>query len=207
MSILKPQVIIIEGPDRCGKGTFIESIKNTILNSNIIHIHSSAPPKALDNNKKVLWSTEYNINLIDNVNILSKTNDIIILDRSYIGEYVYGTLYRNAEYTEDDFIEFEKEYLDIDNINFSLINFKDNVNDLIIREDGKSASSFFHDKAKELKQIEIDMFDNLHKLSIVKYKKTIDWSDDENTFSTDFLDKLAKEVLIGNFELRKGYNL
>lgn len=207
MSILKPQVIIVEGPDRCGKGTFIESIKNTTLNSNVIHIHSSAPPKSLDNNKKVLWSTEYNINLIDNVNILSKTNDIIILDRSYIGEYVYGTLYRNAGYTEDDFIEFEKEYLDLDNINFSLINFKDNVNDLITREDGKSASSFFHDKVKELKQIEIDMFDNLHNLSIIKYKKTIDWSDDKNTFSTDFLDKLAKEVLLGNFELRKGYNL
>lgn len=177
----KPLVLIVEGPDRCGKGTFIETVKSLVTYSDIIHMHSSKPPgrfffdikgnPVFLNKAQKIWAKGYNINLLNNVDMLLKTNSVIILDRSYIGEYVYGNLYRNAKYTIEDFKKFEQDYLKLDNAHYVLINFKDTPNNLISREDGQSHSSKFGDKFNELM-----LFDILHEESKIDNKIIVDWS-------------------------------
>lgn len=196
----KPLVIIVEGPDRCGKGTFIESFRNIATTPNIVHLHSTKPPelfaantlqeRASRNRQQKLWSAEYNKGLICNIQCLADAlNDIIILDRSYLGEYIYGNLYRSARYSNRDFNDFELDYLPLDDYNFVLVTFVDSPENLLHRDDGKSHSNII-----EYKNVEVDRFKELHQLSIIKKKYLIDWSREE--FSKILLDELVRSILI-----------
>lgn len=185
---MKPLIVIVEGPDRCGKGSFIEILRDNILSSKQIVIHSGKPPTKVKDKQE--WAMNYNLGLINNVNLLSRINDAIILDRSYIGEYVYGPLYRNAEYTPNTFTDFEDKaikYL-LNTRHVVLVNFTDSVDNIISRDDGKS-----HTSDAYLKGYEIRMFNSLHSMSIIKNKYLIDWS--EEIFNNNALQNLTDKIL------------
>lgn len=185
---MKPLLVIVEGPDRCGKGSFIEVLRNKIDTPKQLVIHSGKPPSISDNPK--LWSYDYNSNLISNIDILSKSNDVIILDRSYLGEYIYGKLYRHIDYTHDDFIEFENTHIKhlLNTIYVVLVNFTDSVNNVFNRDDGKSHITSFDSKFIEHKK-----FKRLHHLSLIENKYMIDWS--ITTFSDKNLNFLSSTIL------------
>ena len=100
----KNNLIIIEGPDRAGKGTLIDALRNQIKSPFVTVIHSGKPPKNTDNPEN--WSYLYNHNLLSTIKRIDN-NDFIILDRSYIGEYVYGPIYRDIKYQLKDFAKID----------------------------------------------------------------------------------------------------
>lgn len=90
------KIIIIEGTDRTGKDTLINELKN--LYSHTLIIHCGKPVgKTLDEqnlNQDALFNSY--INKLYNENYYGIC-DLIIFNRAWYGEYVYGTLYRNRQ--------------------------------------------------------------------------------------------------------------
>lgn len=185
---MKPLIVIVEGPDRCGKGSFIDVLRNNISTTKQVVIHSGKPPEAIENKQE--WALNYNLGLINNVNLLSRINDAIILDRSYIGEYVYGLIYRKINYSARMFEDFENKaikYL-LNTRHVVLVNFTDTPENMLMRDDGNS-----HSNSIRYKRYEHLCFKDLHELSIIKNKHLIDWSSE--TFSKDALQKLTDKIL------------
>lgn len=87
------KVLIIEGPDNCGKDTLISNISSKY---NIVKIiHCTTPPKDIDNMLPYqAHKFEEYINIATH-DYESNLEDILIFNRSHYGEYVYGQLYRN----------------------------------------------------------------------------------------------------------------
>ena len=96
------KLIIIEGPDNCGKNTLINKISENFLT--VTNIHYTKPEN------KYIQNTLFRGYAYAIVNKVYNT-DAIILNRSHYGEYVYGCLYRGI--SEDDALDIIKE---IDNI-------------------------------------------------------------------------------------------
>lgn len=192
----QPLVIVIEGADRTGKGTFIETIRRLATTEKIVHLHSTKPPelkwtpytavKAINYKQ---WANNYYSNLISNVNILLKTNDIIILDRSYLGEYVYGPLYRFTSYTDLDLINFEENNALPENT--VLVYLTDSPDNLISREDGKS-----HTDDIIKKTVELNKFMNVINNSLIVNKIVINWKIED--FNQETLDKYVGYILKSN---------
>ena len=90
------KIIIIEGTDRTGKDTLINELKN--LYSHTLIIHCGKPVgKTLEEqnlNQDALFNSY--INKLYNENYYDVC-DLIIFNRAWYGEYVYGTLYRNRQ--------------------------------------------------------------------------------------------------------------
>lgn len=90
------KIIIIEGTDRTGKDTLINELKN--LYSHTLIIHCGKPfGKTLEEqnlNQDALFNSY--INKLYNENYYGVC-DLIIFNRAWYGEYVYGTLYRNRQ--------------------------------------------------------------------------------------------------------------
>lgn len=90
------KIIIIEGTDRTGKDTLINELKN--LYSHTLIIHCGKPVgKTLEKqnlNQDALFNSY--INKLYNENYYGVC-DLIIFNRAWYGEYVYGTLYRNRQ--------------------------------------------------------------------------------------------------------------
>ena len=85
------KLIIIEGTDNTGKDTIISKLLEKYPTSTIIHCSKPFSKK---------FSSKEQDNLFDTYisNIVNKKYDsthVIIMNRSHIGEYVYGILYRN----------------------------------------------------------------------------------------------------------------
>lgn len=84
------KLIIIEGPDNCGKDTLISKILEQFPTTTIIHCSKPFSKQYSDIEQDLLFDTY--INQICN-NIYNTHS--IILNRGFHGEYVYGVLYRN----------------------------------------------------------------------------------------------------------------
>lgn len=107
------KIIIIEGQDNTGKDTLIKSLSNKRLS--IKEYHFTSPEKYNPNiEDKVLAQKLQFVEIFNYVKKDLEENkfDLIILNRSHVGEYVYGSIYRN---TNPDWVfkEFEPEFLDI----------------------------------------------------------------------------------------------
>lgn len=139
------KIIIVEGPDRCFKTSAINHIrKNLVKNPRVTTIHCSSPAVVSDVEE---WTRIHYLNLM---NLISVNQGVIILDRSHLGEHVYGTLYREAKCSEYIF-GIEKILQDMD---VNLILLTDTIENRIFREDGLSQSKFDTEKM----QLEHDLF-------------------------------------------------
>lgn len=83
-------LIIVEGTDNIGKDTVINQLCNLFETVTLIHCSSPTTKvfKSLEQDNKFIC---YANNIIDG---LYDNTDVIIMNRSHIGEYVYGQLYR-----------------------------------------------------------------------------------------------------------------
>jgi hypothetical protein len=161
--------LIFEGPDNCLKTTMIDFICNELYkNKHFLKIKTNSPPKFTS---KIEYFN-YNSKLVcDQLNIIkyaSLNNINLIFDRSYIGEFVYGPLYRSKFYDETykEFVKKTETKL-LKNITNSIIVIKliDNIDNLIKRDDKLSQRTEY---GLTLYQNEIDLFAQLNLLTKLK---------------------------------------
>ena len=134
------KLIIIEGTDNTGKDTLISKIMERYPIVTVMHCGKPFSKKFSGKEQDLL----FNVYADSIVNGDYDSSHVIIMNRSHIGEYVYGTLYRNRDQNEvADMI------LDIDN---KLVSRKDLVvkyvqlvctSEMLLmqNEDGKSLSN------------------------------------------------------------------
>lgn len=162
------KLIIIEGTDNTGKDTLISKILEKYPIATIIHCGKPYSKKYSSIEQDTLFNIYRNL-IIDNE---FKSSNAIIMNRSHIGEYVYGTLYRNR--SKDEVLNM------INNINIALNNKKDlsiyyiqllcdSMNLLKNNEDGKSLSNGQIDKI----QNESNLFKEIFEKTNIKNKKLI----------------------------------
>ena len=107
------KLVIIEGTDNTGKDTIISKLLEIYPTSTVIHCGKPVTKKYSSQEQDELFKLYAN----NIVNKLYDNTHIIIMNRSHIGEYVYGTMYRTRDETEvADMIE---------NINNILLSRKD----------------------------------------------------------------------------------
>ena len=161
------KIIIIEGPDNCGKDTLINRLKSDFNNVKVLH--AGVPDTSVS-----LYDF-YSSDLIHQTirYYYDHGLDALIHNRSIYGEYVYGPKYRgeSKEYVANMIHDIEvgqiKTYIFDHDLCFILLT-SDNAQLLANNDDGKSLSSKIDDI-----QDEINSFDDVFKLSIIKNKKRI----------------------------------
>lgn len=198
------RIIIIEGTDKCGKDTLINELRN--LSQHTLIIHCGKP----------VGDTEYERNInqdnlftgyVDKLYMDEYSNvcNLIIFNRAWYGEYVYGSLYRNR--TDDDLLNL------INTIENNLVNFNSNDNDycstyiddiyyiqlvndsIELRgrlEDGESIS-----QDKNMLMEETERFIDIYNKSIIPHKKLIYVNDgdmfrDKNDILNEVFDLLEQ---------------
>lgn len=178
-------IYVIEGMDRCSKTTAVNILRQNIKNPKLIVLHSAKPPKGVD---PEAWSIEHYDTVIDHIMELHDSGFDIILDRAWLGETVYGPLYRNVLIPIDR-LEYQLDMFEEDLDKFKLLVLVDKPSSAITRDDGNSLSTNLDNMQKEY-----DLFTQAYELTKIKDKSIIDWS--FTTYSKDKLEKFIKEVLL-----------
>lgn len=104
-------ILIVEGSNKVGKTTFINTLAN-ILEADGIRVEIQNKRPAKNNEYEVAKEKMADITKDDFINALRKSlanvnyNHVYIFDRSYISEYVYGKKYRG--YENDEVLKLDK---------------------------------------------------------------------------------------------------
>ena len=152
------KLIIIEGPDNCGKNTLINKISENFLT--ITNIHYTKPEN------KYIQNTIFRGYAYAIVNKVYNT-DAVILNRSHYGEYVYGCLYRGV--SEKDALDIISEVDDLYlkyNIDVYYIQLISSSPELLVKnDDNKSLSQGNIDKISQelVRFCEIYAYSSLNK--------------------------------------------
>jgi thymidylate kinase len=170
------KLIICEGTDVIGKNTLIEGICDHYEYDNIMVRHFAKPPKDLDGKEALDFQMLTFIcenNLLKHISerdkeIYSYHESIVIYNRSYLGEYVYGQMFRNIskEELEKKITNFEEYF--ISNYDPKLVMLTADPSFCLEREDGHSFSQTLEQKTRE-----IELFDEVYDLSSIKDKLKI----------------------------------
>lgn len=180
-----PKVIIIEGPDNCGKDTLINKLCDYFKSTKVIH----AEIPLSDN----LFSFYYEGLIHETLEgYYDHSLNAVIHNRSIYGEYVYGPKYRNESKEEVEHLIRKLEIGELRTFIFStdlyFILLTSSSSDLLVKnDDGLSLSSKKSDIEDELHAFN-DIFDK----SMIENKKKVIVNDGDN-----FRDKddIYKEVL------------
>jgi len=163
------KLIIIEGPDNCRKNTLINKISENFLT--VTNIHYTKPEN------KYIQNTIFRGYAYAIVNKTYDT-DVVILNRSHYGEYVYGCLYRNI--SDNDAIDIIKEIDDIylkNNIDAYYIQLLSTSDKLLLKnDDNKSLSKGNITKI----EVEQNRFKTIFDIS--RLNKKIIYVNNEDTF-------------------------
>ena len=141
------KLLIIEGTDRTGKDTLIKDLMAKYPNSEMVHW---GYPIGDTNDEKTEYqkmSFGYLMRWFKFKKTMSNL-DLLIWNRSHIGEYVYGTIYRDS-YPQLWIPELEEEFLK-DDENVYLILLQADAEFIVSQDDGKSYSDKIEDKTKEI---------------------------------------------------------
>lgn len=166
------KVFVIDGLDNTGKTTVINYLKEVYKDYKIQQFYCPGPIN--ETTKEGKWFHQHRMYMDMLENILEYNNtgeyDIVIYDRGWFSEYVYGQIYRERP---EDYIRYDnrhiekilKETIGFDNV-YLIMLMSDNIDFLIKYEDGKSLS-----KVKEdLLNKEIELFKRGFSLSSIKNK-------------------------------------
>ena len=186
-----PKILIIEGPDNCGKD-FVINLINNIISENkswcYPHVeYHCTKPKIPDNIKSRTNKINYVTNKYKDILVAAFDNfncgysfvknelipEYIIFNRSWLGEYVYGNIYRDFNDDESDYIQdIIRKYIIYDRYydkeNFIYIQLTANIDWLQRNDDNKSLS----DNKRELIELEQKRFNDIYNKTdyCVKYK-------------------------------------
>lgn len=164
------KVIIIEGPDNTGKNTLINNLIDT---NNIVKLIHCGTPKSKENpykEQKDLFKKLANIAISE---YRANETDIVVFNRFYQGEYVYGQMYRNGSPIEiKTFIHNLEDVLksNIFEEDLYYVQLLSSSPKLLIKnDDGKSLSKASEDKILK----EVRLFENIFDESKIRKKKRI----------------------------------
>jgi thymidylate kinase len=153
------KLLIIEGPDRCGKNTLIKNL--TAQAENYVVRHFGSAKGASDFEKRnfqfQFFKKEFDLaSMRLRFEMPDKErypNDIWIWNRAHLGEFVYGKMYRNT-YPEDWVMQMETLYgMDLDPSIYLLL-LKAEPEFLCKNDDGQSFSADIEKKKQEIKSFE-----------------------------------------------------
>ena len=161
-----PKIIIIEGPDNCGKDTLINKLKDFYKNVRVIH--AGIPTS------ENLFDFYYNGLIHDTLDgYYNSSANAVIHNRSIYGEYVYGPKYRNEsrEFIENLIHKLEvgqlKTFVLSKDLYFILLT--SSSSDLLVNnDDGLSYSSKNSDIEDELQA-----FSDIFNKSLIENKKKV----------------------------------
>ena len=183
------KLLLIEGPDRCGKNTLIRNLVAQAENTVVRHF---GPPRGEDDHEKRNFQFHFfkkEFSLISFRSQFEMTDkeryprDIWIWNRTHLGEFVYGKMYRNTN-PEEWVMQMESLYgLDLDPSVYLLL-LTAPPKFLCGKDDGLSFSSNVTDK-----QSEILAFRRAFEESRILNKKILDVADNEGNYLP------AKEIL------------
>lgn len=154
------KLLIIEGPDRCGKNTLIKNL--TSQSENYVVRHFGKAEGETDFEKRdfqfqffkkefELASTRHRFDMPDKERY---PRDIWIWNRAHLGEFVYGKMYRET-HPEEWVMQMESLYgMDIDPSIYLLLLTAD-PEFLCKNDDGQSFSAEIGKKTSELHQFDI----------------------------------------------------
>lgn len=189
------KLLIIEGPDRCGKNTLIKNLTSQAENIVIRHFGSA---KGKDDNEKRNFQYQFFKKEFELASLRSRfempdkeryPRDLWIWNRAHLGEFVYGKIYRNT-HPDQWVMKMEELYgLDIDPSVYLLLLTAD-PEFLCKRDDGLSFSAEIDKKTQELASFR-DAFDR----SKIMNKKIINVSNGENYLDADIILDEANKFL------------
>lgn len=177
------RLYIVEGQDRCGKSTLVNTLRSKLTNPKTITIHSGKPPKRVN---VATWTKQHYKNLYQTIDILLLDGYDIILDRSWLGELVYGPLYRGTSLTEKD-MGISGIIPDFQTV---LVILTDDAASIAQRSDGESMSDDLYMLEQERKLF-ADAFDTTY----IAQKNIYDWQYDD--FSQELINMIA-DTMINN---------
>ena len=171
------KIIIVEGPDNCGKSTLIHSIVDSYDCVKVIHCHKPDNPgeDPLSQMRDTFY--QHADSIIDDYK--KQSLDVIVFNRYYLGEWVYGQSYRRETPREIfPLISSLERYL-LNGVSHEDIYYiqlmSSSVELLRKNDDGLSLS-----KAEQgMIQKEISLFEEAFSFSILK-KKVIFINDGDN---------------------------
>jgi len=154
------KLLIIEGPDRCGKNTLIQNLTSQAENYVVRHFGSAKGDN--DEEKRdyqfQFFKKEFSLasDLRHRMEMPDKERyprDIWIWNRAHLGEFVYGKIYRET-HPEEWVMQMESLYgMDLDPSIYLLL-LKADPEFLCERDDGQSFSSDLEMKIQEIEQFE-----------------------------------------------------
>lgn len=201
-------VLIFEGPDNLGKSTIINSLVNEYKDvKDICMMHSTGPhcKKGEDpfkcQKKSFLAKVSKIYSLaINEISVLQEhnTDNLVIFDRSWIGEYVYGQIYRNGDKAAIlDMIDTCNDL--IGDIKCVFVQLTASPEFIIGHDDNKSFTSNY-DKEKRLASVkrEIELFDEafdkmeINTKNMVKIKVNV--QDSSNPMNYRLIQDIVNEI-------------
>lgn len=189
------KVIIIEGTDNTGKDTLIKSIKESFDGLKIKEIHCSTP-KHKHNLDAAIEQNAYYLELVDNIIENKYDVDVVIFNRSWYGEYIYGPLYRGRKRKDvkELILRLEEKLSGIDVSYIQLLS--SDIKFLVKNDDGLSLAN----NDMNLMFFERKYFKQIFNASKIKKKKLIIVDDGNGNF------KKKKWILDNALKTIKNYN-
>lgn len=191
------KLIIIEGLDNTGKTTLINRICNILKQCKKTYtvIKADNPVKNIKDltAEQIEEKTdEYYSLFMKNIRENTHYYDYIILDRSWISEFVYGYIYRNQDrlHIIEKNIMYERELYTLFYGNVFLYVLFASSNFLQKNEDGNSLSHV----DRELINKELYLFNSAYEYSIIPLKKRYQINLDLGNNEYDFLDVLPDVI-------------
>jgi thymidylate kinase len=194
------KLLIVEGMDNVGKDTMINEIRGEFDRVKIVHFDK---PKSKDNIEAAKEQKETFHKALKQVveDYKNDSYDLVIFNRSYQGELVYGTLYRGREASEvktqnlimDTFLENNLSAKDICFVTL----LADDLHFIRRNDDGLSLSN--NDMEKLAKEREL--FLEAYKFSAIKRKKLIYVNDGpfafrpKNSIKEEILNELNRDEI------------
>lgn len=176
----KNDIIIIDGPDNTGKDTLISKLITNFKSATVYHC--SKPIKGLTQD---MYFSGITYRLCEKKNYFG--TDVVIFNRFYQGEYVYGQIYRDESPVDikEMINRLDKKFVDNFYINndsviyilLTVHNTEKSINMLVNNDDELSFSSN-KDNQYDLIKKEVELFDEVYDLSAIKKVKI--YVDDEN---------------------------
>lgn len=204
-------VLIFEGADNLGKSTIIQKFVENYRNAaDIMLMHASAPKcKDGENPSEVQKETfkqaviKCSTVAIQDITLKRSNPTIVFMDRSHIGEYVYGQIYRN----EDPDKIFEMIYeVHHKNLYFNpvVIHLEASPEFVIAHDDNKSFTSGYEpQKRLETVTREIGLFNEImERLKPSKYMKlNVEAADGNYRNIDDIYNEILSKLKEMNVEL------
>jgi hypothetical protein len=185
------KLIIIEGTDRTGKDTLVNRVIQD--HRHVVKRHWGFPKVETNGEKTAYQKRSFREEFVfyDLLYVNTPSDMIMIWNRAHIGEFVYGTIYRDSQ-PETWVWDLEKEFFmdEIDEVYLVLLYADPEF--VAQKDDGKSYSAKIEDKTRE-----ISAFLNAFENSGIKNKLKIKVNEGNSYIDRELIYTTVKQFING----------